>query len=62
MGKLDELVLDQLADRVFAPKRLQPILTEARKSIRARTAVDQQSIAILQAELRKADKRLVKAL
>jgi len=60
MEKLDELVLEQLASRVFAPRRLQLILTEARKSIRARTAVDRQKIATLQGELRKADERLSK--
>jgi site-specific DNA recombinase len=58
MEKLDELVLEQLANRVFAPQRLQLILTEARKGIRARTAVDRKKIAILQGELRKADERL----
>ena len=58
--KLDELVLDQLASRVFEPKRLQLMLTEARASIRNRTAADRQKIAILQVELRKADDRLSK--
>jgi site-specific DNA recombinase len=58
MEKLDELVLEQLATRVFAPQRLQVILTEARRGIRARTATDRQKIATLQGELRKADERL----
>ena len=60
MEKLDGLVLDQLADRVFAPERLQLMLAEACKNIRARTAVDRQKIATLQTELRKADERLSK--
>jgi site-specific DNA recombinase len=60
MEKLDGLVLEQLGDRVFAPRRLQLMLTEARRSIRARTAADRQKIAILQGELRKADERLSK--
>ena len=60
MEKLDELVLEHMASRVFASRRLQLMLTEARRSIRIRTAVDRQKIATLQVELRKADDRLSK--
>jgi hypothetical protein len=55
---LDEFVLDQLATRVFAPRRLQAILTEARQLMQRRTTADRQKIAKLQGELRKADDRL----
>jgi site-specific DNA recombinase len=61
MEKLDEVVLEQLASRVFAPQRLQAIQTEARRGIRARTAaMDRQKIATLQSELRKAEERLAR--
>ena len=58
MERLDELVLDQLANNLFTPGRLQLILAQGRQLLQSRTAADRQKLMQLQGELRQADKRL----
>ena len=58
MGKLDELVLERLADRAFTPERLQLMLAEGRRLLADRRSGDQAKLTTLQAELKRAEGRL----
>ena len=58
MGKLDELVLTHLVEQVLTPKRLQVMLSEARRVLTERKSADQEKLAKAQAELRTAEERL----
>jgi hypothetical protein len=57
MVKLDELVLAQLADKVFAPERLQVMMTELRKNIKASKNGQQDRIKELNRQLKQIEKR-----
>ena len=56
--KLDALVLNHLAERVFSADRLLTILNEARRALHERGSIDRHQLAHLQNELRQADTRL----
>ncbi len=58
MEKLDELVIERLADRAFTPERLQLMLAEARHLLNARQSEDKAKLATLQADLKRAEGRL----
>ncbi len=51
MEKLDALVVDALADKAFTPERVQVILNELKKQIKAAQTTDNDGIRILQKEL-----------
>jgi Sec-independent protein translocase protein TatA len=57
MEKLDELVLAQLADKVFAPERLQVTMTELRKRIKASKNGQQERISELNRQIKKTEER-----
>ena len=57
MEKLDELVLAQLADKVFAPERLQVMMTELRKRIKSSKGGQQDRINELNRQLKQIEKR-----
>ena len=57
MEKLDELVLAQLADKVFAPERLQAMMTELRKRIKSSKNDQQERINELNRQIKKTEER-----
>ena len=60
MEKLDEVVLSNLADRVFTPERLLAMLATARKELGQQSNADRSKLARMKAELRKAETRLTR--
>jgi site-specific DNA recombinase len=57
MEKLDELVLAQLADKVFAPERLQVMMTELRKHIQSSKDGHQARISEINRQVKKTEER-----
>ena len=57
MEKLDELILDRLADQVFAPERLQVMIEELRKRIQSSKTGQQAQINELNCQLKDIEKR-----
>jgi DNA invertase Pin-like site-specific DNA recombinase len=57
MDKLDDLVLSQLADKVFAPERLQVLMSELRKRIKSSKENQQEEINELNRQLKKLEER-----
>ena len=57
MEKLNELVLAQLADKVFAPERLQSMMTELRKRIKSSKNGQQERINELNRQIKKTEER-----
>ncbi len=57
MEKLDGLVLAQLADKVFAPERLQVMMTELRKRIKSSKDGQQERINEINRQIRKTEER-----
>jgi site-specific DNA recombinase len=57
MEKMDALVLNQLAEKVFAPARLQSMMTELRKRLRNAKDAQQQRIDELNRQLKQTEER-----
>ena len=57
MEKLDELVLEQLAQKVFAPERLQKLMTELRKHVQSSKNGQQARINELNRQVKKTEER-----
>jgi site-specific DNA recombinase len=57
MEKLDSLVLNQLAEKVFAPDRLQTMMTELRKRLKNSNNEQQQRINELNRQIKQAEDR-----
>ena len=57
MEKLDELVLEQLAIKVFAPERMQEMMTELRKRIKSSKGGQQERINELNRQIKKTELR-----
>ena len=57
MDKLDKLVLNQLADRIFAPQRLQAMVAGLRSRTRQARDSQQERVNQLNRELKKVDER-----
>ena len=57
MEKLDELVLEQLAQKVFAPERLQVMMAELRKHIKSSKDDQQERINELNRQIKKIEER-----
>ena len=57
MEKLDELVLDKLADQVFAPERLQVMMTALRKHIQSSKTGQQARINELNRQIKQIEKK-----
>jgi site-specific DNA recombinase len=57
MEKLDGLVLEQLAAKVFAPERLQKLMAELRKRIRSSRGDQQERINEINRQIRQVEKK-----
>ncbi len=57
MEKLDGLVLDKLGDQVFAPERLQVMMTELRKHIQSSKSGQQERINEINRQIKKTEER-----
>jgi site-specific DNA recombinase len=57
MERLDQLILSQLADKVFAPDRLQLMMTALRKRIKAAKDTQQERINQLNRQLKQTEER-----
>jgi site-specific DNA recombinase len=57
MEKFDELVLNQLAEKVFAPDRLQAMMTELRKRFKTSKDSQQERINQINRQLKQTDER-----
>jgi len=57
MEKLDSLVLEQLAEKVFAPERLQVMMTELRKRIKSSKDDQQERINEINRQVKKTEER-----
>ena len=57
MEKLDELVLERLANTVFSPERLQELMTELRKRIRSTKDNQQEKINELNRQIKQIEER-----
>ncbi len=57
MEKLDSMVLEQLAEKVFAKERLQVLMTELRKRIRSTKDSQQERINEINRQIRKLEER-----
>ncbi len=57
MDKLDQLILGQLADKVFAPDRLQVMMTALRKRIKTSKDTQQERIIQLNRQLKQTEER-----
>ena len=57
MEKLDELVLAQLADKVFAPERLQVMMSQLRKHMQSSRNGQQERINELNRQIKKTEER-----
>jgi site-specific DNA recombinase len=60
MEMLDTLVLDELAERTFTPRRLELMLLEAQRLIEERRSADKETLARLRAELKRQELRLAR--
>lgn len=57
MEKVDHIILNQLADKVFAPERIQALMTEFRKQQQAKQQDTQQQHNVIQKQLDQLDVR-----
>ncbi len=57
MEKIDALVLNQLADKVFTPERLQAMMTELRKRMKSGKDTQQERISQLNKQLKQTEER-----
>ena len=57
MEKLDSLVMEQLADKIFAPERLQVMMTELRKRIKSSKGGHQERINEINRQIKKVEER-----
>ncbi len=57
MEKLDSLVLGQLAEKVFAPERLQSLMAELRKRIKSSKDTQQERINEINRQIKKVEER-----
>ena len=57
MEKLDSLVLEQLAEKVFAPERLQSLMAQLRKRIQSSKGTQQERINEINRQIKKVEER-----
>ena len=57
MEKFDELILNQLAEQIFAPERLQAMMTELRKRIQSSKGSQQERVNELNRQLKQVEER-----